>query len=325
VPLDSGTALTARLATCSAGVYRIGMTSLTDRDAWKPTAYAHNRDVELAYDRFGQGGGTPLLLMMGMAISRFWWPDGLCQAFADEGFDVVRYDQRDAGASTRFGRTGRRRSWTALLGTGTAPYTSEDVVDDAAAVIDAVGWDRALVFGHSLGGVVAQRFALRHPERVLGLVSFDAPPSDASGLGTLRYLRFGLLARLATKRYPEGRDGDAAASLAIAKGLASPANPCDEDAARTRIERGLDTGPRDMRALGRQLRATWHGPRLRDITAPTLVLHGEDDPVIKTSAARATARAIPGAKLTILSDVGHDLPAVAWTTIAEQTRRLVTD
>jgi pimeloyl-ACP methyl ester carboxylesterase len=299
------------------------MTPLTDRDAWKPTAYARNGDVELAYDRFEQGGDTPLLLMMGMAMSRFWWPDGLCHAFADEGFDVVRFDQRDTGESTRFGRAERHRSWTGLLGTGTAPYTAEEVVDDAAAVLDAVGWERAVVFGHSLGGVVAQRVALRHPQRVLGLVSFDAPPSDVSGLATLRYLRLGLLARLATKKYPDGREGDLAASLAVAKGMASPANPCDEVAARARIERGLDAGPRDMTALGRQLRAEWHGPRLRDITAPTLVLHGEDDPVIKTSAARATARAVRGAKLTILSGVGHDLPAVAWTTIAEQTRQLV--
>jgi pimeloyl-ACP methyl ester carboxylesterase len=299
------------------------MVRVTDLAEWTPTAYARNRGVEIAYDRFGKGGEVPLLLAMGLAISRCWWPDGLCQAFADEGFDVVRYDQRDAGASTRFGRTERHRSWTRLLGTSPVPYTFEDVVDDAAAVLDAVGWERAVVFGHSLGGVMAQRFALRHPQRVLGLVSFDAPPSDASGLATLRYLRFGMLTKFATMRFPEGRDGDVAASLAIAKALASPANPCDEEAARARIERGLDIGPRDMTALGRQLRARWHGPRLRDITAPTLVLHGEDDPVIRTSAARATARAIRGARLTILSGVGHDLPAVSWATIADRTRRLV--
>lgn len=295
---------------------------MTDLASWTPTAYARNRDVELAYDRFEQGGGTPLLLMMGMAISRFWWPDGLCHAFADQGFDVVRYDQRDAGASTRCGVSARHRAWT-NLGAGTVPYTSEDVVDDAAAVLDAVGWDRAVVFGHSLGGVVAQRFALRHPGRVLGLVSFDAPPSDAVGLNALRYLRYGLLTRMATKRFPEGRDGDLAASLAIAKGMASPANPCDEDAARTRIERGLDTGPRDMKALGRQLRARWHGPRLREVTAPTLVLHGEDDPVIRTTAARAVARTIRGARLVVLDGVGHDLPPAAWTVVAELTRSLV--
>ncbi len=299
------------------------MAEVTDTNIWSPTAYARNGDVELAYDRFEQPGGTPLLLIMGLAISRFWWPDGLCRAFADDGFDVVRYDQRDAGASTRFRPGEQSGSFTALLGTGTVPYSAEDVVDDAAAVLDAVGWGRAVVFGHSLGGVVAQRFALRHSRRVLGLVSCDAPPSDMSWLDLPRYLRLGLVARLATKRYPEGRDGDVAASLAVAKLLASPANPTDEDAARERIERGLDAGPRDLTALGRLLRARWHGGRVREIGAPTLVLHGEDDTVVRTSAARATAREIRGAKLTILSGVGHDLPPACWTTVAEQTRRLI--
>jgi pimeloyl-ACP methyl ester carboxylesterase len=301
------------------------MIPMTDRGAWSPTAYARNGDVRIAYDRFDQGGDVPLLLMMGLAISRFWWPDGLCGAFADKGFDVVRYDQRDAGESTRFGRAERRGPWAGLLGTHHAPYTAEDVVDDAAAVLDAVGLDRAVVLGHSLGGVMAQRFALRHPRRVIGLVSCDAPPSDAAGLAALRYLRPGLPAGLATKRFPDGREGDIAASLAVAKRMASRANPCDEQAARARIESGLDRGPRDMRGLGRQLRATWHGPRLRDVEAPTLVLHGEDDPLIRTSAARTVARQIRGAKLVTLPGVGHDLPPVAWPTIAEETRRLVAD
>ncbi|MFD2028785.1 alpha/beta fold hydrolase [Promicromonospora aerolata] len=298
---------------------------MTDRAAWSPTAYARNGDVRIAYDRFGQGGDTPLLLLMGLAISRFWWPDGLCQALADQGFDVLRSDQRDAGESTRFGRAARRGPWAGLLGTRRAPYTAEDVVDDAAAVLDAAGLDRAVVLGHSLGGVVAQRFALRHPERVVGLVSCDAPPSDAAGLAALRYLRPGLLARLATKRFPDGREGDVAASLAVAKGMASPANPCDERAARARIESGLDRGPRDMQGLGRQLRATWHGPSLRDVDVPTLVLHGADDPLIRTSAARVVARRVPGAKLVLLPGVGHDLPGVTWTTIAGEVRRLVAD
>ena len=108
------------------------------QDLWSPTAYARGRDVEIAYDRFGPGGGVPLLLVMGLAVSRCWWSDGLCQAFADEGFDVVRYDQRDTGASTRFRPGERSGSFTALLGTGTVPYTSEDVVDDAAAVLDVL-------------------------------------------------------------------------------------------------------------------------------------------------------------------------------------------
>ncbi|MFC8799676.1 alpha/beta fold hydrolase [Promicromonospora sp. NPDC057138] len=296
---------------------------MTDTDTWSPMTYARNGDVELAYDRFGQRGGTPLLLMMGLAISRSWWPDGLCRAFADEGFDVVRYDQRDSGSSTRFGGAARRGYLGMLLGPGSASYTAEDLVDDAVAVLDAVGWERAVAFGHSLGGIVAQRLALRRPERVRGLVTCDAPPSDASGLGALRYLRPGLVARLAAKKFPEGRDGDIAASLAVAKGLASPVNPCDEVAARARIERGLESGPRDVAGLSRQLHARWDGPRLREVRTPTLVLHGEDDPLVRTSAARAVAREVRGAKLVVLDGVGHDLPPVSWQTIAEQTRRLV--
>jgi pimeloyl-ACP methyl ester carboxylesterase len=299
------------------------MAGVTHLDTWTPTTFARNGDVELAYDRFGQGGDVPLLLMMGLAISRFWWPDGLCQAFADEGFDVIRYDQRDARESTRFGPARQRGPWTGLLGGEPAPYTAEDVVDDAAAVLDAAGADRAVVLGHSLGGVMAQRFALRHPGRVVGLVSCDAPPSDAAGYAALRYLRPGLLARLVPRRFPAGREGDVAASLAVARSMASPANPCDETAARARIERGLDRAPRDTRALGRQLRARWHGPALRDVAVPTLVLHGQDDPLIRTSAARAVAREVPGAKLVLLDDVGHDLPPACWTTVAREVRRLV--
>ncbi|MCP2267459.1 alpha/beta fold hydrolase [Promicromonospora thailandica] len=296
---------------------------MTHLDTWTPTTIARNGDVELAYDRIGHGGDVPLLLMMGLAISRFWWPDGLCRALADEGFDVVRYDQRDTGESTRFGVPRRRGPWSGLVSGEPVPYTAEDVVDDAAAVLDAAGIDRAVVLGHSLGGVVAQRFALRHPRRTLGLVSCDSLPSDALGPAAVRYLRPGLGLRLATRRYPGDREGDVAASLAVAKGMASPATPCDEDAARARIERGLDRGPRDTRGLGRQVRARWHGPRLRHVTAPTLVLHGADDPLIRTSAARATARQVRGATLMILPDVGHDLPPVTWRTLAREARRLV--
>jgi pimeloyl-ACP methyl ester carboxylesterase len=301
---------------------RTTMAEVTDIDTWSPTTYARNGDVELAYDRFGQRGGTPLLLLMGLALSRAWWPDGLCRAFAGEGFDVVRFDQRDTGASTRLGEVTRNGRWSGLLGRGAVRYAAEDMVDDAVAVLDAVGWERAVVFGHSLGGVVAQRLALRRPERVSGLVTCDAPPSDASGPGALRHLRLGLVARLAARRYPEGRDGEIAASLAIAQGLASPMNPCDEVAARARIERGLETGPRDRSALIRQLRARWHGQGLREVRTPTLVLHGADDPLVRLSAARVVAHAIPGAKLVVLDGVGHDLPPVVWATIAKQTRGL---
>jgi pimeloyl-ACP methyl ester carboxylesterase len=257
---------------------------------------------------------------MGLAVSRFWWPAGLCEAFADAGFEVARYDQRDAGQSTRMPAAPTGNPLAALFGRRGSPYTAEGMTDDAVAVLDALGWERAHVFGHSLGGQLAQRVALRHPDRVLSLTSSAAVPSDVSGLGVLRYLRFGLLAKLARMRFPEGREGDIEAALAVWRGIASPGYPFDEAAARAWIEAEVDSGPRDKKAQSRQIGAQWHGPRLRELHLPTLVLHGEQDQLLRVTAARATARAIEEARLVTFPGVGHDLPAALWPDIAREVR-----
>ncbi|WP_226995630.1 alpha/beta fold hydrolase [Gordonia phthalatica] len=197
-------------------------------NSWSPTAYADNSDVRIAYDRLIESSGDPLLLVMGLGTSRFWWPLGLCQAFAERGFEVVRYDQRDAGESTRMPDTSASNPFAALAGRKSESYTAEDMTDDAVAVMDALGWERAHVFGHSMGGTLSQRIALRHPDRVLSIVSSAAVPSDASGLSAFRYLRFGLLAKLARTKFPEGREGDIAADFAVARGVASRTYPFDE-------------------------------------------------------------------------------------------------
>ncbi|WP_202911694.1 alpha/beta fold hydrolase [Segeticoccus rhizosphaerae] len=289
---------------------------------WSPTRYARNGQVQVAWDEVVGSAGDPLLLVMGLGTSRFWWPAGLCRAFADEGFHVVRYDQRDAGESTRMPDTGTANPFAALFGRRGEAYTAEDMTDDAVSVLDAVGWDQAHVFGHSLGGAVAQRIALRHPERVLSVTSSAAVPSDVGGLGVARYLRYGLLARLARMKFPEGREGDIAASLAVARGVASPAYPFDESAAREWIEREVDSGPRDTKAQSRQIGAQWHGPRLRELGKPLLVLHGDADPIVRQSAGRATASRVTGARMTIFPGVGHDLPEPLWTEVARSVRQL---
>ena len=288
---------------------------------WTPTQYAHNGAVEIAYDRLAGSEGEPLLLVMGLAVSRFWWPAGLAQAFAGQGFAVARYDQRDAGESTRMPDTGGSNPFAALARKRGA-YSSEDMTDDAIAVLDALGWERAHIFGGSLGGIIAQRIALRHPDRVLSVTSAMAMPSDAVGIKGGRYVRFGTLARLARAKIPEGRDGDIQLSLMLAREVASPAYPFDEDAAREWIEREADSGPRDTKAQSRQVGAPWHGPKLRDLHKPVLVLHGDQDPILRVSAARATAKAIDGARLVILPGVGHDLPAPLWPQIAREVRQL---
>ena len=201
-------------------------------------------------------------------------------------------------------------------------YTSEDMTDDAIAVMDALGWERTHIFGRSLGGTIAQRIALRHPTRVISLVSSAAVPSDVSGLGVVRYLRFGLLARLARMKFPDGRQGDIEASLAVARGVASPGYPFDEEAAREWIGREVDSGPRDKKAQSRQIGAQWHGPKLADLRKPALVLHGEQDPIVRVSAGRATARAIADAQLVTLPGVGHDLPSQLWSKVAREVHDL---
>jgi pimeloyl-ACP methyl ester carboxylesterase len=287
---------------------------------WTPTRYARNGTVDIAYDTLAGAEGEPLLLIMGLAVSRFWWPAGLGQEFAARGFAVARYDQRDAGESSRMPDTGSSNPFVAVA-RKRGSYTSEDMTDDAIAVLDALGWKRAHLFGASLGGIIAQRIALRHPDRVLSVVSAAGMPSDTSGLGAGRYLRFGMLARLARLKFPEGRDGDIQMSLALARAVASPAYPFDETATREWIEREVDSGPRDTRAQSRQAGAGWHGPKLRELRKPTLVLHGDHDPLLRVSAARNTAKAIAGARLVLLPGGGHDLPEPLWGTIADEVRR----
>jgi pimeloyl-ACP methyl ester carboxylesterase len=287
------------------------------------TRYASNGHVDIAYEDLGGAGGEPLLLLMGMAVSRFWWPEGFVRELVDRGFHVVAFDQRDAGESTRFPDTGHGGPIKAVLRGGSPAYGAEDMTDDAAAVLDAMHWQSAHLFGASMGGLLAQRLALRHPMRVRSLTSMAAQPSDAGRLATARYIRFSTLARLARMRAPsQGREGDIALGLALARALASPSYPFDEAAARQRIERDQRSGVRDISAQRRQAAATWHGGRLAELSMPALILHGEADPLLRPSAGRDTAAAIPGARLVILPGVGHDLPREAWAQVAGEVRTL---
>ena len=296
------------------------MSDDTGSGVWTPTQFARNGEVEIAFDRLTASAGDPLLLVMGLGTSRFWWPEGLCREFAKLGFEVARYDQRDAGESTRMPDTATSNPFAALFGRKGDAYTAEDMTDDAVAVMDALGWHRAHIFGHSMGGTMAQRVALRHPDRVLSVTTSAAVPSDVSGLAVAGYLRFGLLAKLARTKFPEGREGDIAASLAVARGVASPDYPFDETAAREWIERQVDTGPRDAKAQSRQIGAQWHGPRLGALDRPTLVLHGDQDPIVRTRGGRVTAKRIKGARYVALPGVGHDLPEGVWELVAAEVR-----
>ena len=284
--------------------------------------YARNGAAEIAFEELGGAGGEPLLLVMGLGVSRFWWPPGLVAELAGQGFHVAAYDQRDAGESTHFPGDGAASPLAAALRRSSVAYTAEDMTDDAVAVLDALGWDSAHLFGHSMGGQLAQRTALRHRQRVRSITSSASLPSDTGGLAAAPYVHLGLVARMARMRYPEGRDGDIALGLALARAVASPGYPFDEAEARARIERDMVSGVRDTAAQSRQVGAKWHGGRLPELAVPALVLHGERDPLLRPAAARRTAAAIDGARLVLLPGVGHDLPAAVWPRVADEVRAL---
>ena len=287
-----------------------------------PARYARNGVADIAFEELGGAGGEPLLLVMGLGVSRFWWPPGLVAELAGRGFHVAAYDQRDAGESTHFPAAGSGSPLSAALRRRSVAYMAEDMTDDAVAVLDALGWGSAHLFGHSMGGQLAQRTALRHRQRVRSITSSASLPSDTGGLAAARYVHLGLVARMARMRYPEGRDGDIALGLALARLVASPGYPFDAAEARARIGRDLVSGVRDTAAQSRQVGAKWHGGRLSGLRVPALVLHGERDPLLRPAAARRTAAAIDGARLVLLPGVGHDLPAAVWPQVASEVRAL---
>ena len=286
------------------------------------TRYARNGEVRIAFEDLGGAGGEPLLLIMGLAVSRFWWPPELVDELVRRGFHVAAYDQRDAGQSTHFPDTGPASPIAAVLRRRSPAYSAEDMTDDAVAVLDALGWDAAHLFGHSMGGQVAQRTALRHPGRVRSLTSSASLPGDVGGLAAARYVHLGLVARLARLKFPEGREGDIELAVAVTRAIASPAYPFDEQAVRRMAARDQQSGVRDTAAQSRQAGAKWHGGRLSQLRVPTLVLHGAQDPLLRPAAARRAAAAISGARLVILPGVGHYLPAPVYPQVADEVRAL---
>ncbi|MFG2224861.1 alpha/beta fold hydrolase [Streptomyces sp. NPDC048644] len=290
---------------------------------WSPVRWARNGAVRLAFDLLTEGAdGEPLLMAMGLGANRLWFPDGLCRTLAAQGFAVARYDQRDGGESTHLPPTATRNPLSALFKKRGEAYTAEDMADDAVAVMDALGWQSAHLLGVSLGGAVAQRVTLRHPERVRTLTSMAAVPGDVAGLQAMRYIRMTTLAKFARMKFPDTPDGAIAAGVAVSRLLASPNRLFDERAAREAAERNVDNGVRDQQAQGRQIGAQWHGRPISAITRPTLVLHGADDPLIKPAAAKAIASRIPDARLVLLPRVGHELPEPAWDGVAAELRGL---
>jgi len=289
------------------------------------THYADSSGVRIAYEDLGGSGGDPILLVMGLGTSRFWWPDGLADELMRRGFHVAAYDQRDAGESAHFPDDRAGSPLKALLRRPAPAYCAEDLADDAVAVLDVLGWRRAHLFGHSMGGLIAQRVAIRHPDRILSLTTSSAVPSDVKGLRLLRYVRLGTVLGFTRLHFPETDEGNIDLAMAVARLLAAPGQTIDESDVTAFVEKEAEhkvASFRDGKAQSRQIGARWSGGGLRQITAPTLVLHGEGDPLLRVRAAHDVAAAIPGSKLRTFPGVGHFIARESWPGYATAVREL---
>jgi pimeloyl-ACP methyl ester carboxylesterase len=267
-------------------------------------------EIELCYETFGDPADPTALMIMGLATQMIGWPDEFCEQLAARGFHVVRFDNRDAGRSTHV--KGRPPTVRELLMRSKKParYRLSDMADDAAGLLRELDLAPAHVIGASMGGMIAQTLAARHPELVLSLTSI------MSNTGSLVTGRPGFsIYPLFLERPREGREASIERVMKVFEAIGSRGLPKDMDLIRDMAERSYDRD-HDPAAPGRQLAAIIaSGNRtkeIRRIKVPTLVIHGTDDRMVGPSGGRATARAIPGAKLLKVKGMGHDLPRAAW-------------
>ena len=289
------------------------------------TRYAHNKDVTIAYETFGDpAAGEPLLLITGLDFQMVWWPDAFCEQLARRGFAPARFDNRDSGLSTKFDSAKKQNPFLALLGRTTPSYTTLDMLDDAIAVMDALGWKSAHVMGASLGAALAQAMALYHPERVRTLVCAMGVPADVSGIGALGYIKFGVFAKLRKIKPGTTREQQIDNLVEMFRTFASPGYPFPENWSRSVAEISHDRSPRDPTATPRRLSVgrAQKIPAITGIKVPTLVFCGQDDPLIKPKASRDIAARIPGATLVTYPGVGHSLPEELWPDIVTQMATL---
>ncbi|RZQ59450.1 alpha/beta fold hydrolase [Amycolatopsis suaedae] len=267
--------------------------------------------IELCYETFGDPADRPLLLIMGLAGPMTWWDDEFCRQLTGRGFHVIRFDNRDCGRSTA--GSGHATPLAALVGRR-SPYALTDMAADAAALLDRLGVASAHVVGVSMGGMIAQTLALHHPERVRSLTSMSSTTgAKLAGLPTPK-----AAATLLT-RPPRDRDGYIEHMVGVFRVIGSPGYPAPEERLRARAEASFERGINPA-GTARQLAAVLAAPdrtrALGTLRVPTLVVHGEQDPLITVSGGRATARAVPGAELDVVPGMGHDLPEALWPRFA---------
>ena len=265
--------------------------------------------VEIATQAFGNPADEPVLLVMGVMASMLWWPDEFCERLAAQGRYVIRYDNRDTGLSTTYAP-------------GEAPYSFDDMTDDAGRVLDAYGIAAAHIVGMSMGGMIAQRLALRRPERVRTLTIIDSTPIffDVSHLpGT-------------TPEYMKHSDSGASVDwndraqvidfiVRDVKAIAGTPFPHDAAAARAFIERDYDRAKNFASVTNHFSAAAGIDLSGRKIGMPLLVIHGSVDPIFPVEHGEALAASASDAKMVRIEGGGHEMHPGHWDLIIGEIGR----
>ncbi len=279
------------------------------------------RDIELAYDVFGTGG-RPLVLVMGIGAQRIFWDDTLCEQFVDAGFHVVRFDHRDIGESTRLDAPVPRPLPTIVRGLIklpiAAPYSLADMADDIVGLMDALSIERAHVVGMSMGGMIGQRLAIEHGDRLLSLTTVMTTP------GGRRYVPepFAVRALLAPAPTSQAEAGEHVAKLFTAIGSTAWTHDLARLRAVGELAHSRGANPRGfMRHFAAAISSNDHRAHLPSVRVPTLVIHGSRDPMFPLRAGRRIAALIPNATWLPITGMGHDLPEPVWRTLVSAVTR----
>ena len=278
--------------------------------------FARVGPIKLCYETFGSEAAEPLLLVMGLASQMVMWDDEFCEQLVDRGFFVIRFDNRDVGRSTILREARVPARWQLLVrDKRAAAYSLDDMAADAIGLLDELEIESAHVVGASMGGMIAQLLALNHPERVRSLVSIMSSTGNARvGRPAPR------LIPLLLQRRARDRDTYIAEFAVTFRAIGSQTYPhSDEWYERTAsrcYERGIHPAGA-ARQLGAIAVAPDRTPRLRRLQLPATVIHGNEDRLVNPSGGRATAEAIPGARLAMLDGMGHDMPPQLWPQIVD--------
>lgn len=275
------------------------------------TITANGLDIE--YESFGRERDPAMLLVMGLGAQLTVWPMPFVEALVERGYRVIRFDNRDVGLSTKIERSGTPNLYALIAARmlrlpTRVPYRLRDMAADAAGLLEALGIQRAHIVGASMGGMIAQHFAAAYPERTLSLASIMSATGNPAMPGAAPE------AIRALTRRPRGRDIEAlvAHGIEMTKVISGPGYPMDETLLAARVRENVERmsyAPGFRRQLAAIIADGDRRPMLRRITAPTVVIHGRADPLIRVECGRDTAAAIPGARLVEFDHMGHTLPA----------------